>query len=855
MKIIRLFLEGGLPEGGKLGYRRYGVFDYKVKMRNRNIYSASARKIVLFSFMAFAAGMVFADGNIDPTNKYAWAENAGWHNYAPTHGGVTVHPNGANGYLAGYVWAESIGWIKLGAGTGPYANTAANNYGVNLDAAGNLSGYAWSEIGGWINFHPTDSQVTINLTTGSFDGYAWSEFSGWIHFKNDSPAYNVCMIMEPTANGWLAIQVTPAGGTWQLTTPAGYTGPTSGTGNLTAVSAVTGGYDIAYGALAGYVAPSNQSQFVTGGSTSIFTGVYLQISTNIGTPTGVSATEGTYTNKIRVIWQGVAGATGYEIWRSQTNDPTTAAWIASIAADAALVSAEQANIEHPTSNIEHRTDQSLRSTLYAPLAWAKRSGGAWRSTSTYDDYAIVPIYSYYYWVRAKTATLISPMSYVGMGYAALDPEEATGTADIAVSDLVFLPVNVTNLSCAGTVSCRLANIGPDALAASGVAFDFQMGSSASAFVWIGSAQSNMTLSAGGEELIILTPSAKRGLTVRGDLNGVQQVKVVVRHLSALNDPNLANNTTTAAGSVRIKTSGVNSPARSLNDYDGDGKADVAIWHAGINLWAMCLSGQRYSPIIELYAGNIGDLTVPGDYDGDGLTDIAIYCHLNGWWNVLLSSNEQIEKEYFIGGPAFTAAQCDFDGDSKTDPMVYREADGYWLGQASSRQYAQCDTSLGETGYQSVVADYDGDGLADPAVYNRTTGLWAISLSGRGYQPLVTGTFGGSGYLPATADYDGDGLADPAIYAPGTAHWQVLMSASLATQGGYTWCDGFLGTIAGGPVPADYDGDGLADPAVYHQDTPSTGSGQAGLWELFLSTQGYQLTWGLFGGPEYQPVTE
>ncbi|MBU0714920.1 MAG: hypothetical protein KJ964_06150, partial [Verrucomicrobia bacterium] len=132
---------------------------------------------------------------------------------------------------------------------------------------------------------------------------------------------------------------------------------------------------------------------------------------------------------------------------------------------------------------------------------------------------------------------------------------------------------------------------------------------------------------------------------------------------------------------------------------------------------------------------------------------------------------------------------------------------------------------------------------------------AISLSGRGYQPLVTGTFGGSGYLPATADYDGDGLADPAIYAPGTAHWQVLMSASLATQGGYTWCDGFLGTIAGGPVPADYDGDGLADPAVYHQDTPSTGSGQAGLWELFLSTQGYQLTWGLFGGPEYQPVTE
>lgn len=133
-----------------------------------------------------------AAGNIDDNNnKYAWAESAGWCNFSPTHGGVTVDITGDDWFLSGYAWHENIGWIRLGVGSGPYANTAADNYGVNMDADGNLSGYAWSETCGWINFNPTHSQVTINTTTGDFDGYAWGENIGWIHFKNTSPAYGV----------------------------------------------------------------------------------------------------------------------------------------------------------------------------------------------------------------------------------------------------------------------------------------------------------------------------------------------------------------------------------------------------------------------------------------------------------------------------------------------------------------------------------------------------------------------------------------------------------------------------------------------------------------------------------------
>jgi len=136
-----------------------------------------------------AAAAQAQTGNIYPDGKFAWSENAGWLNFRPTHGGVTVYAD----HLEGYAWAENIGWVRLGAYSGggayTYANTSAANYGVN-NASGILSGYGWSENAGWINFKPTDGGVTIN-GEGKFFGYAWGENIGWVHFSNAAPEYHV----------------------------------------------------------------------------------------------------------------------------------------------------------------------------------------------------------------------------------------------------------------------------------------------------------------------------------------------------------------------------------------------------------------------------------------------------------------------------------------------------------------------------------------------------------------------------------------------------------------------------------------------------------------------------------------
>jgi hypothetical protein len=139
--------------------------------------------LMAFVLALLIASVALAGGNIDADDKYAWNTNAGWINFNPQYGGVTVDKD----HLEGYAWGENIGWIRLGTheggGTHTYLNTAANNYGVNRSPTGDLSGYAWSATAGWINFDPANGGVEIDPSTGVFEGYAWGENTGWIKFK------------------------------------------------------------------------------------------------------------------------------------------------------------------------------------------------------------------------------------------------------------------------------------------------------------------------------------------------------------------------------------------------------------------------------------------------------------------------------------------------------------------------------------------------------------------------------------------------------------------------------------------------------------------------------------------------
>ncbi|MEP7053864.1 MAG: hypothetical protein ABI912_01280, partial [Actinomycetota bacterium] len=108
----------------------------------------------------------------------------------------------------------------------------------------------------------------------------------------------------------------------------------------------------------------------------------------------------------------------------------------------------------------------------------------------------------------------------------------------------------------------------------------------------------------------------------------------------------------------------------------------------------------------------------------------------------------------------------------------------------------------ESGSARGLGTYRRAARADVRMFDPATRRWLA----RAGAPV---TFGAVGDLPVPGDYDGDGIADIAVYRPHDSTWHVRGWASPIRFGR-------PGDI---PVPADYNGDGQVDLAVFR---PSDG---------------------------------
>jgi hypothetical protein len=266
------------------------------------------------------------------------------------------------------------------------------------------------------------------------------------------------------------------------------------------------------------------------------------------------------------------------------------------------------------------------------------------------------------------------------------------------------------------------------------------------------------------------------------------------------------------------------PARA-GDFNGDGKAELAVYVPATATW-------KIQGLSDVVFGRLGDILVPADYNGDGVQEIAHWGVWDGgghWASWFVAGQPAVQQCGSIGD---IPAPADYDGDGKAEfalfsqryyPLFARCAPG--SGLTGFKEFPGSASSAGQRSDIPVPADYNGDGKAEPALYRPATGvgpgedgfgvvgLWLVD----GMNDVQWGALGDT---PVPADYDGDGSADIAVFRPAASGswWYV--------RGVGSWMFGRLGDI---PLPQDVDGDGTAELVLYR---PSTGT-----WLIYFTGTG------------------
>lgn len=220
------------------------------------------------------------------------------------------------------------------------------------------------------------------------------------------------------------------------------------------------------------------------------------------------------------------------------------------------------------------------------------------------------------------------------------------------------------------------------------------------------------------------------------------------------------------------------------DFDGDGKADVAVWRGNPGD-----PDRSYFYILNSLTGTIrseqfgrdGDLPLTaGDWDGDGKADAAVYrsgAGPGGQSTFFYRPSSQPGVDFVTlpwGVTGDVPLHGDYDGDGKLDAAVYRASDNRWYIRQSANSVPRY-VSWGLTGDTRVGGDFDGDGKGDLAVYR--TGTWYILQSSNSEPRYVS--WGLATDKLVAADYDGDGKTDVAVFRDGT--WYVLRSSNGLPQ--------------------------------------------------------------------------
>jgi hypothetical protein len=283
--------------------------------------------------------------------------------------------------------------------------------------------------------------------------------------------------------------------------------------------------------------------------------------------------------------------------------------------------------------------------------------------------------------------------------------------------------------------------------------------------------------------------------------------------------------------------------RIVGDFDGDGRADVAVWKSSWTSTPIYFSNGdgtfRVTNVSHAQGQNwLNEATrrFVGDFDGDGRTDVA--CAMSGWSSTPINFSDGLggftktnaaTTTYWINDTGKDQMVGDFNGDGRTDIAVrgagWNSTPVYMSngnGTFTITNYLTSAGGINESLAKAFVGDFDGDGKSDIA--GGMTGWDSTPV----YFSWGDGSFDFTNYLTRTywmndnsavrmiGDFDGDGRSDFAVRKTGWNSTPVYRSNG---SGGFvitniistSWG---INDVAARSVVADFDDDGRDDILVY-----------------------------------------
>ncbi|NYF54053.1 beta strand repeat-containing protein, partial [Tunturiibacter gelidoferens] len=177
----------------------------------------------------------------------------------------------------------------------------------------------------------------------------------------------------------------------------------------------------------------------------------------------------------------------------------------------------------------------------------------------------------------------------------------------------------------------------------------------------------------------------------------------------------------------------------VSDFNGDGKADIAVTNfATVSVSILLGDGtgnfsQASGSPIDV--GRYPTGLVAGDFNGDGIIDIAVPSSNDDTVGILIGNGNGTFQPRVVGANPVGAvpiaiALGDFNGDGKADLTVVNQnntTQSVLLGNGDGTFQAAVNYTVGATGSSTLVGDFNGDGFPDIATPVQSNNNVAVLL--------------------------------------------------------------------------------------------------------------------------------